>query len=168
MAAARSSFPVNLVQAVAGHVLTQLFKLAAASDLAHGTDPGYASPQRLQILVPAQIGVDADFHRRCLARPHRPQPERRRRFEIAGVELIPSSPSRRNAPGKFGGFGAARQLDAMLLVLSFDSVRRRDSDPHTLGVAGGVEDPDADFSVAIFEYTNHGGQLDSNAAERAP
>ncbi len=62
-AAARGGFPVNLIEAVAGDVFAKFFELAAAADLAHGVESLDAPPQSLQIVIAAQIRIDANFER---------------------------------------------------------------------------------------------------------
>ncbi len=88
-ATARGGFPVDLVVAVAGHVLAQFFELAPFADLPLRMQAGYPAiqEQRGEIFpVAQQVRVNAQFRARRQRFAYGPESERRRALHVRGVE----------------------------------------------------------------------------------
>src|SRR5262249_21425098 len=106
MPAASRGFPMDLVEAIAGRILAQLFKFAPAPDLPQGANAADSAPERFQFAITSQIGIHANFERDGIVSAHRPGSRRRRSFKKTCIDLIAPPPARCNRPGKLSSVGA--------------------------------------------------------------
>ena len=100
----RGGLPVDLVETFAGNVLAQLFELTAAAQLPHHVNAVDAAPQGLQVLMTAEIRIDANFNLlERLPPATRPKAERRPgSIKIACIDAVAAAPVRHPRPGELG------------------------------------------------------------------
>ena len=142
--------PVDFVKAVAGHIVTELLKIAALAYLPLGVDAkrAPAEKQRRQILpLRQQIGIHAQLtlHRHGAA--NIPKAEARGRFEVAPAEVkIPAAP-RPTGPLQAGVFRFGGQCDHHVVLSRGNCRRQRQADAQAPGLTGWI--PHGHFNDAV-------------------
>ena len=151
---------MDFVEAVAGDVHPQLFKIASLPGGALGVRAELAALEEDRgdvFPLVEKIGIHAQLGAQRVAGPRRPEAERRHRFEIHAIEKILTTPRRRDRPVEPGNLRARREQRLAVFACGFDLARERETDPQPARVLRVVLDADLHGARPVFLQTHHLG-----------
>src|SRR5260370_775850 len=144
---------MDLIKAVPGNVLAELFEIAAFADLALGVQPERSSIQKKRrelFALGEQVRIHAKLALDSANAAMRPKSKRRRGFEVDALNRVISTLSRQTGPFVPRPFRRWRQTDDCIRLLRIDLLRERQSQSELASALLLITNPQFDFSSTIL------------------